>query len=125
METTTNAQGDILSTSGRSDIAEGSLSKAPSRMHAAVDSIAQAADDAVLKARPAIDKAAAVAHQAVDKAASAAAPTTKWLADKGESLRAKERKVVSDTGHYIAANPLKSLGIAIAAGFLIGRIVRK
>lgn len=103
---------------------DGKLNRASSSAHAAVDSIAGAADEAARKAKPAIDKVAAMAHDAVDKAASAAAPTAEWLNERGESLQATQKKLVADTCSYVAANPLKSVGIAIAAGFLLSRFLK-
>jgi len=100
------------------------LNKASSGAHAAVDSIASAADDAARKAKPAIDKVASMAHQVVDKAVGAAAPTADWIGEQGESLKAAQKKLVADTCSYVSAHPLQSLGIAIAAGYLIGRVLR-
>ena len=85
--------------------------------------MAGAVDDAARKAKPAIDQVTAKAHQAVDKAAAAAAPTAEWLSDKGESIKATQKKLMSDTCSYVSANPLKSIGIALVAGFLLSRIV--
>jgi len=99
------------------------LNKASSSAHSAVDSMAGAADEAARKAKPKIDQVAAMAHKAVDKAADAAAPTAEWLADKGDSLTATQRKLVADTCDYVSANPLKSVGFALLAGFLISKIV--
>jgi ElaB/YqjD/DUF883 family membrane-anchored ribosome-binding protein len=121
METT--AFGNTPSTSGLSNSTEGALNKASSSAHAAVNSIAGAADDAARKAKPAIDRVAAMAHQAVEKAAGAAAPTADWLAEQGESLNTTQKKLVADTCSYISANPLKAVGIAVVAGFLLGRII--
>ena len=103
---------------------DGALNKASSGAPATVDSLAGAADQAVRKAKPAIEHAAAIAHQAVDKAANAAAPAADWLSQQGESLTATQKQLVADTTRYIAANPLKSVAIALAAGFVISRIVR-
>lgn len=123
METT--ARDNALSPSNMSHNIESTLSKTSSSAHAAVNSIANAADEAARKARPAIDRVAAMAHSAVDTAAGAAAPTADWLAAQGESLNAVQKRVVSGTCEYVAANPLKSLGIAVATGFLLSRIVFK
>lgn len=100
------------------------LTKASSSAHAAVDSMAGAADEAARKAKPRIDQVAAMAHKAVDKAADAAAPTAEWLSDKSERLSATQQKVMSDTCSFVSANPLKSVGFAFLAGFLVSRIVR-
>ncbi|MCK6369930.1 MAG: hypothetical protein L6Q83_01180 [Gammaproteobacteria bacterium] len=102
---------------------EGTLHKASSIAHAAVNSINGAADDAVLNVKPTIDRVAAMAHQAVDTAANAAAPTADWLSEQGASLKATQKKLVADTCSYVAANPLKSVGIAVVAGFVLSRII--
>jgi len=120
----TPARGNIPSTSGIAQSTDGTLNKASSSAHSAVDSIAGAADEAARKAKPAIDRVAAMAHQAVDSAAGAAAPTAEWLAEQGESLNATQKKLVEDTCKYVSANPLKSIGIALVAGFLLSRIMR-
>ena len=122
METT--VRGNTLSTSGLSNFTEGSLTKASSSAHAAVNALAGAADEAARKAKPAIDRVVAMAHRAVDTAAGAAAPTADWLAEQGESLKATQKKVVADACSYISAHPLKSVGIAVIAGFLLSRIIR-
>jgi ElaB/YqjD/DUF883 family membrane-anchored ribosome-binding protein len=123
METTVR---DAIPTSpsGVSNYTEGALNKASSGAHAAVDSIAGAADEAARKAKPAIDHVAAMAHQAVDKVAGAAAPAADWLTEQGESLTAAQKQLVTDTCNYISANPLKSVAIALAAGFVLSRIIR-
>jgi ElaB/YqjD/DUF883 family membrane-anchored ribosome-binding protein len=116
-------RGNTPSTSGLSGNSEGALLKTFSSAHSAVDSLAGAADEAARKAKPAIDRVAAMAHQAVDKAAGAAAPTAGWLAHQGESLNATQKKLVADTCNYVSANPLKSVGIALVAGFVLSRII--
>lgn len=117
------ARGNTPSTSGFSNYTDGTLGKASAGAHSAVNSIAGAADEAARKARPAIDRVAAMAHQAVDTAADAAAPTADWLAEQGESLNARQKKLVADTCNYVSANPLKAVGIALVAGFLLSRII--
>ena len=119
----TIARGNTTSISGMSNNTEGILNKASSSAHAAVNSIAGAADDAARKAKPAIDQVAAMAHQAVDKAAGAAAPTADWLIERGDSLNATQKRLVADTCGYVSANPLKAVGIAVVAGFLLSRII--
>jgi ElaB/YqjD/DUF883 family membrane-anchored ribosome-binding protein len=122
METST--QSNTPSNAGMSGNGDGTLNKASSSAHAAVNSIAGAADEAARNVKPAIDRVSALAHQAVDKAASAAAPTADWLAQQGESLNATQKKMVEDACSYVSANPLKAIGAALAAGFLISRMIR-
>lgn len=117
------ARGSAPSTSGMPGNGEGTVHRASSSAHAAVDSIAGAADEAVRKAKPAIDRVAAMAHQAVDKAVGAVAPRAGWLSEQGESLNATQKKLVAGSCSYVSANPLKAVGIAVAAGFLLSRII--
>lgn len=122
MDTTT--QGNSSFNSGMSGNNDGALNKASSSAHAAVNSIAGAADEAARNVKPAIERVAAMAHQAVDKAAGAAAPTADWLTEQRDSLNATQKKLVEDSCNYVSANPLKSIGIALAAGFMLSRIIR-
>ena len=61
---------------------------------------------------------------ALASAVNVAAPAADWLNQQGENLTAAQKQLVADTTRYIAANPLKSVAIALAAGFVISRIVR-
>ncbi len=121
MENTRSGNGPFAP--GLAGYNDGALHSASSSAHSAVSSAAAAAEDAVRKAKPAIDRAAAMAHQAVDSAAGAAAPTAEWLAGQGESLKAAQKKLMDDTCSYVSANPLKSVGIAVVAGFVLSRII--
>jgi len=100
------------------------LTRTTAGAHAAVNSIADAADAAARKAKPAIDQVTAMAHQVVDKAAASAAPAVDWIDQQGESLNATQKKVVTHTSAYISANPLMSVGVAVLAGYLISRMIR-
>ncbi len=119
----TIARDYTLPTSAMSTTTGDILGKASSSAHSAVNSIAGAADEAARTVKPAIDRVAAMAHQAVDKAAGVAAPTAGWLAEQGEILNATQNRLVEDTRGYISANPLKSAGFAVIAGFVLSRII--
>ena len=71
-----------------------------------------------------LNKATARAHGAVDQVADAAAPAAQWLEEQGESLTTGGDKLVDSTCKYVAAHPLQSLGMALAAGYLISRLTR-
>lgn len=104
---------------------DGTLHKAAMGAHRIVDKVAGAADETARKALPAIDRAADYAHKTVDKAVTGMTPAAEWLDDQATALNTKQKKLVNDTREYVAANPLKSLGVALAAGFLISRFIRK
>lgn len=122
METT--ALDKNVPSSGLPGYSPSTLNKASSSAHAAVNSMAGAADEAARNVKPAIDRVSAMAHQAVDKVAGAAAPTADWISEQGETLNAAQKKLVEDTCSYVSAHPLKSIGVALAAGFLLSRIIR-
>ena len=70
-----------------------------------------------------IDKAANSAHEAVDKVASATNQAAEALGEKGEQLKNAEQQLMEDCRVYVRENPITSLGIAVAAGFLLSRVV--
>jgi len=71
-----------------------------------------------------LNKATARAHGAVDQVADAAAPAAQWLEEQSETLTTSGEKLLDSTCKYVAAHPLQSLGLALAAGYLISRITR-
>lgn len=73
----------------------------------------------------ALVSAAEYAHQTVNRAVSGARPAAEWLDEQAKALNETQKKLVSSTRNYVTANPLKSLGIALAAGFLVSRFIRK
>jgi ElaB/YqjD/DUF883 family membrane-anchored ribosome-binding protein len=115
METTLRV--NTSNAAGMPNFGDSALNKASSSAHAAVNSIAGAA-------KPAIERVAGMAHEAVDSAAGAAAPAARWLGEQGGSLNATQKKLLADTSSFVSAHPLKSVGIAALAGFLVSRMLR-
>jgi ElaB/YqjD/DUF883 family membrane-anchored ribosome-binding protein len=70
-----------------------------------------------------IDKAANSANEAVDKATRATNQTTEALGKKDEQLKNAEQQIMEDCRVYVRDNPITSLGIAVAAGFLLSRVL--
>jgi ElaB/YqjD/DUF883 family membrane-anchored ribosome-binding protein len=71
-----------------------------------------------------LNKASTRVHGALDQVVDAAAPAAQWLEEHGEALTVSGEKLVSRTRKYVTTNPLQSLGMALAAGYLISRITR-
>jgi ElaB/YqjD/DUF883 family membrane-anchored ribosome-binding protein len=69
-----------------------------------------------------LSKAAANAQDALEQAADAAAPVVHRLEQERDALSATGAKLVDSTCKYVAAHPLQSLGLALLAGYLIGRV---
>ena len=71
-----------------------------------------------------LNKATAQVHGTVDQVADAAAPAAHWLEKQSDTLASGSEKLLKDSSTYIAAHPLQSLAIALAAGYLISRLIR-
>jgi ElaB/YqjD/DUF883 family membrane-anchored ribosome-binding protein len=71
-----------------------------------------------------INKATTRAQGALEQAIDAAAPAAQWMEDHGAEITANGEKVVARTRSYITTNPLQALGLALAAGFLLSRLIR-
>jgi len=70
-----------------------------------------------------IEKASKSAHEAVDKIASATNQAAETLGEKSERLKNAEQQLVENCRGYVRDNPITSLGLAAAAGFLLSRLL--
>ncbi|WP_150047969.1 DUF883 family protein [Methylomonas rhizoryzae] len=70
-----------------------------------------------------VDKASNFAHEAVDKIASASNQAADALEEKGQQLKNAEQRLMKNCQVYIRDNPVTSLGIAVAAGFVLSRLL--
>ena len=75
--------------------------------------------------RPAVDRIATGAHKAVDKIARTAAQTAESLGAKGEQLQDAHARMTEQCRVYVRENPLAAIGIALAAGFVLSRLIRR
>jgi ElaB/YqjD/DUF883 family membrane-anchored ribosome-binding protein len=64
-----------------------------------------------------VDRLSTTAQDAVNRASDTATQYAGRVTETGE-------RFIEDARDYIAANPLRTIGIAAAAGFLIGRMMR-
>ena len=85
--------------------------------HGAIDKVSNAA-------RPAVDRLASGAHQAVDKIADAASTTAESLAVRSEQLKNAHARLTDECRVYVRANPLATVGVALAVGFVLSRLFR-
>lgn len=70
-----------------------------------------------------INKVSQSAHEAVDKVAGMSYQAAEVLGEKGEQLKNAEMEMVEDYRNYVREHPMKSVGIAVAAGFLLSRMM--
>lgn len=92
-----------------------------------VDQVTSGAHKAIDRAsetvHPAVDRMASGAHQTVDRIAGAASQAAGTFDLKSEQLMDAQARLTDNCRGYIQENPLASLGIAVAAGFLLSRLV--
>jgi len=69
------------------------------------------------------DKASQFAHEAGEKFANATNQASETLSEKTEQLKNAEQRLMKDCCGYVQDNPVTSLGIAVAAGFLLSRLL--
>jgi ElaB/YqjD/DUF883 family membrane-anchored ribosome-binding protein len=74
-------------------------------------------------ARPTVDRIATSAHEAVDKVAGVAAHAAEALGVKGDQIKSAEQKLVESAREYMREHPVATLGVAVAAGFVLSRLL--
>ena len=72
----------------------------------------------------AVDRIASGAHEAVDRVAAATTSAAERLSGKGDELLASKDQWLQACSGYVKENPLTSLGIAVAVGYLLSRLTR-
>ncbi len=95
---------------------EHGVDKATVAAHDTIDSVSDAA-------RPALDHLVSSAHGAVDRAGVAATHAAGTVGVKGDQLNASGKRVAERAGGYVREHPMASLGMAVAAGYLLSRLL--
>jgi ElaB/YqjD/DUF883 family membrane-anchored ribosome-binding protein len=103
------------------ELSSDSVERKASQAHFAVDSAAAKATE---RAAPAIDRAAQAAHQTVDKIAQTAAPAADWINQNAEQLKQQQEALLEGCRSYVRDRPLVAVWVALAAGYLVGRLAR-
>ncbi|MEQ1527962.1 MAG: DUF883 C-terminal domain-containing protein [Methylococcales bacterium] len=70
-----------------------------------------------------IDNIANSAHQAVDMIADVSTQAATAIGEKSAQLQNAEQQLLSSCREYVHDNPIASLGIAAAAGFVLSRLL--
>ncbi len=69
------------------------------------------------------DKVSDFAHDAVDTISTATHHAKEAFDEKSDQLMNAEQKMVKNCRSYVNDNPITSMGIAVAAGFLLSRLL--
>jgi ElaB/YqjD/DUF883 family membrane-anchored ribosome-binding protein len=71
-----------------------------------------------------IDRVSDSAHEAIDRAAAAASSVAGRISDTGDALMEMPQNWIDDAREYVREHPLASLGMALAAGYILSMIMR-
>lgn len=71
-----------------------------------------------------VNRVASGAHRAVDSVADAATGAADDVSSKGAQVRDSQENWIAPVRDYVNENPLKSLGVAIAGGYVVGRLLQ-
>ena len=80
-------------------------------------------DRAAESARPAVDRAVNTAHEKVDQLADMASHASETFGQKAEEFKEMQAKFMENATQYVQTHPMASLGIAMAAGFLLSKMM--
>lgn len=74
-------------------------------------------------ARPSVERIASSAHQAVDRLASSATRAAQTLGVKSDQVKDTQQRMTEELRVYVRDNPMTAVGLSIAAGFLLSRLI--
>ena len=116
--TTSNQMSDkiVSGVNEATGFASRTLDNAASGAHNAVDRAASAAT-------PAVENIASSAHSAIDKASEVANKTAQALNVTGEQIRDAQTRFSDVCKGQMKENPVITLGVAVAAGFVLSRLL--
>lgn len=92
------------------------VDQAASGVHDTINSVSDSA-------RPAVDRMASSAHEVVNRVAGVASQTAETLGLKGEQLNSAQKRLMASAGEYMREHPVASIGIAVATGYLLSRLL--
>lgn len=81
-------------------------------------------DGAAEPVREAVDRLSSTAHQTVDKLADGAARAVDKLSSQHQWIREAPPRALASSKSWIQGKPLETVGIALAVGYAVGRLLR-
>lgn len=95
------------------------------RVESATNTAHRAINNAAEASRPAVDRVASTAHSTVDKLAGAAVSTAETMRVRGEQFKEVQVRATESCRGYVRENPMVSVGIAAAVGFVLSRLFKR
>lgn len=91
------------------------VDSAGASLHSTIDKVAN-------PARNAVDRLSGAAHESVDKLASTAGNTADRFADQTRKVAEAPQRALDCSKGWVQDKPLEAVGVALAIGFIIGRL---
>ena len=114
MENSTSNPGDISPDKSVNVIHRG-VDSAGSALHSTIDMV-------VDPARSTVDRVSSAAHQTVDKIAGQAASVADRFSDQTRWVAQAPNQAVESAKSWIKEKPLEAVGMALAFGYIWGRV---
>ncbi|HEX5056661.1 MAG TPA: hypothetical protein VFX02_09200 [Gammaproteobacteria bacterium] len=70
-----------------------------------------------------IERAKSSVHDAVDRIADSATQAAQKLGARADQMKEWQQTLIDNCSQYVREKPLQSLGIAVASGFVLSRIL--
>ena len=106
-------------TADTSDVSANAMQRgveaAGAALHSGIDKVAD-------PARNAVDRVSSSAHEAVDKLASTASHSAERLSEQTRRLTDAPAKALETSRSWVQDRPLEAVGLALAIGFIAGRL---
>lgn len=91
------------------------IEQAGDRAHQTIDQLSAAT-------QPVVSRAVSGAHRLVDRVAGTTTRVAQQLQETGTRLKNAEQRMVGASTGYVRDHPLRSLGIALVAGFVVSQL---
>jgi ElaB/YqjD/DUF883 family membrane-anchored ribosome-binding protein len=80
-------------------------------------------ESTLMSAHSAVERIASGAHRAVDKLASSATRATQTLGMKSDQVKDVQERIAEELRVYVRNKPMTAVGVGIAVGFLLSRLI--
>lgn len=111
-----NRQSDATNGPAGKQATKESVDRLASGAHSGINAAKEAA-------HPAIDRLASGAHRAVNSADEAASSATDAMARAGNKASEKGEELYAASAGYMREHPVLTIGVAVAAGYLLSRLL--
>ncbi|MES2663576.1 MAG: DUF883 C-terminal domain-containing protein [Pseudomonadota bacterium] len=89
-----------------------------SQAHQTIDKTTEAAS-------PFVQQLSSTAHSTVDKVAGMVSTASEKVGERTDQLKGYETQLMQKSNQYIRENPLAAVGIALATGFILSRLLSR